>query len=90
MVFQKIIDNNGSTDHTIDLRGAVPTQATFRSVAELITANFGNAEGAGLYCSPGGMTTLDSVLENVGTSTAQRFLQGNVGSDGKMSLGLGH
>ena len=54
-----------------------------------ITSNYGNAEGAGCYVSPGGMTTIDSILENVGTSTAQRFLQGTVGNDGGMSLGWG-
>lgn len=85
--FAKTIENNGSADHVKDLRGIIPGQQDFREMAELITVNYGNAQGAGLYCSPGGMTTLDQILENVGQNTAQRFTQGTIGPDGKISLG---
>lgn len=86
--FEKTIKNNGSTNHVIDLRGAVPTQQNFREAAELIVANWGVAEGAGLYCSPGAMNTIDSILETtVGSSSGQRFIQGTVGQDGGISIG---
>ncbi len=87
--FEKTIVNNGSSDHVVDLRGVAPTQQKFRDLAELIYENQGNPDGAGLYVSPGGQTTIDQVLDVVGTSTAQRFLQGSVGPDGAMSLGSG-
>lgn len=85
--FAKTIENNGSADHVVDLRGGVPTQNTFREIGELITSNYGNVEGAFCYCSPGGITTLAQILENVGTSTAQRFQQGSVGADGGIDIG---
>lgn len=87
--FEKTIVNNGSSDHVVDLRGVAPTQQKFRQLAELIYDNQGNPHGAGLYCSPGGMTTIDQILDLVGTSTSQRFLQGSVGPNGEMSLGSG-
>lgn len=87
--FEVQIRNNGSEDHVKDLRGGTPTQQDFRELAELVAANYGNPDGAALYCSPGGMTTLDQTLENVGGNTAQRFLQGTVGNDGGMSMGFG-
>lgn len=89
--FEKIIRNNGSTDHVKDLRGLAPSQQDFRELAELITANFGNVAGAGLYCSPGGMTTIDSILEagqGLGTNGAQRFVQGTV-TNGGIEIGSG-
>jgi len=85
--FETTIRNNGSADHVKDLRGAVPTQNDFRELAELITANYGNAQGAGVYCSPGGMTTIDQILENVGTNTAQRFTQGTIAGGGGLDIG---
>lgn len=87
--FEKTILNSGSPDHVIDLRGGTPTQTNFRIASELIMANYGSADGAAVYCSQGGMTTLDTVLENTGTSSAQRFLQGTVGAGGEMSMGFG-
>lgn len=90
--FEKTIKNNGSSDHVKDLRGASPDQQDFRELAEIIMANFGNPEGAGLYCSPGGMTTIDQILEQgtgLGSAGAQRFIQGTVGADGGISLGSG-
>jgi hypothetical protein len=87
--FAKAIENNGSSDHVKDLRGAAPTQNDFRELTELVVSNYGTAEGAGLYCSPGGITTIDQILENVGQSTAQRFMQGNVDQSGGISIGFG-
>lgn len=88
--FETTIENNGSTDHVIDVRGGTPTQQQFRQIAELITANYGVADGAGLYCSPGGMTTIDSILGvDGGASSTQRYLQGQVGADGGISIGSG-
>lgn len=85
--FEKTILGNGSSDHSIDARGIAPTQQKWRDLAELIFANQGNPNGAGLYVSPGGMTTIDETLDQVGSGSAQRFLQGTVGSDGALSLG---
>jgi len=82
--FETAIKNNGSKDHVRDLRGGVPTSDDFRFLAELITANLGNVEGAGLYVSPGGMTTIDSLLV-----PGQRFLQNQLGADGKIAYGWG-
>lgn len=90
--FEKTIVNNGSSDHVKDLRGLAPSQQDFRELAELITANFGTVQGAGLYCSPGGMTTIDNILEagtGLGANGAQRFIQGQVGPDGGISIGSG-
>ncbi len=90
--FEKTIEGNGSSDHVKDLRGGVPSQQDFRELAELIVANYGTAEGAGLYCSPGGMTTIDSILESgqgLAAAGAQRFIQGTVGADGGISIGSG-
>jgi len=80
--FEKTILNNGSSDHVIDLRGASPAQKNFREAAELITANFGNVEGAGLYMSPGALTTISQIIE-----TNQRYAQNQLGADGNLSLG---
>lgn len=90
--FAKAILSNGSADHVKDLRGSAPTQQHFRELAELITANFGNPDGAGLYVSPGGMSVIDQILEQgngLGANGAQRFLQGTVGPDGGIALGSG-
>lgn len=90
--FEKTILNNGSTDHVKDLRGLVPSQQDFRELAELIIANFGNPDGAGLYVSPGGMTTIDQILETgqgLAAAGAQRFIQGTVGADGGIAIGSG-
>jgi hypothetical protein len=87
--FETVIRGNGSSDHVKDLRGNIPNQNDFRELSELIVANYGQPDGAALYCSPGGMTTIDQILENVGSSTAQRFNQGQVGADGGISIGFG-
>lgn len=88
--FEKTIINNGSSDHVIDLRGTTPTQQTFRQLAELIQANYGNVNGSNLYCSPGGMTTIDSILGlDGGANSTQRYIQGQVGADGGISIGSG-
>jgi hypothetical protein len=86
---EKTILNNNSPDHAIDMRGVAPTQQTWRFAAELIRANQGKVNGAGLYVSPGGMTTIDGTLENVGSGSAQRFIQGFVGPNGEITLGSG-
>lgn len=82
--FETAIKNNGSSDHVRDLRGGVPSSDDFRYLSELITANLGTVEGAGLYVSPGGMTTIDGLLV-----TGQRFLQNALGADGKIAYGWG-
>lgn len=82
--FETAIKNNGSSYHVRDLRGGVPSSDDFRYLAELIVANLGNVEGAGLYVSPGGMTTIDGLLV-----TGQRFLQNALGADGKIAYGWG-
>lgn len=83
--FEKTIVNNGSTNHVIDLRGTDPTQQDFREGAELIVANYGSADGANLYLSPGAQTTLDQILDN--------NLRVNIGqgqaAGGKLSIGYG-
>lgn len=84
--FEKTIRGNGSADHVVDLRGAAPTQQHFRLAAELITANFGNVEGCGLYLSPGAQSTIDQIMETAGT---QRFLQNQLPGDGGLSMGFG-
>lgn len=84
--FEKAITGNGSSDHIKDLRGATPTENDFRELTELINSNYGDADGAKLFCSPGGMTTLDQVLFNSGSGT-QRYSQGVVNSTGGISIG---
>lgn len=80
--FEKTIKSNGSAEHVIDLRGVAPTTENFRLAAELLTANFGNAQGAGLYVSPGGMTTIDQVM-----GSAVRIGQTQIGNSGQVSMG---
>lgn len=88
--FETTIENNGSADHVIDLRGVAPSQQTFRQIAELIQSNYGSVNGTNVYTSPGGMTTIDSILGLDGSSTStQRYVQGQVGSDGGISIGSG-
>lgn len=84
--FEKAITSNGSPDHVKDLRGNAPSENDFRELTELITSNYGDPEGAKLFCSPGGMTTLDQVLFNSG-SGSQRYMQGVVGQNGQISIG---
>lgn len=86
--FETAIRGNGSTDHIKDLRGGFPVENDFRELAELITSNFGVINNTALYCSPGGQTTIDQILGNVG-SGVQRFIQGTVGPDGGISIGSG-
>jgi hypothetical protein len=49
--FAKVIENNGSVDHVVDFRGVTPTERAFSDAAELII----------LYCSPGGISTLNQL-----------------------------
>lgn len=88
--FETTIKSNGSSAHVIDLRGVAPTQDVFDTAAEIILANFGNPDNAGLYCSPGGLNTLSQILKTTGASnSAQRIIQGQVGADGLISMGYG-
>lgn len=87
--FESVIRGNGSADHVIDLRGALPSQQTFDNIAELLTANFGNPDGAGIYCSPGGINTMSQILKQNGGATVQRIIQGTVDQNGATSIGFG-
>jgi hypothetical protein len=86
--FEVSIRGNGSTDHVKDLRGGIPTEQDFRELAELLSVNYGTVEGCNLYCSPGGITTLDQILPESSSGT-QRYLQATVGADGGVSIGSG-
>lgn len=80
--FQKVIENNGSSDHVFDMRGSNPTKRNFDDAAELIIANFGNVEGIGLYCSPGGISAINQIA-----ATNFRQEQTQFGSKGEYSIG---
>jgi len=88
--FEKTIRNNGSANHIRDKRGNSPVQEDFDYLAELITTNYGNANNAGLYCSPGGINTLAQILRSGTVSnTVQRVAQASVGADGNIAIGYG-
>lgn len=84
---EKTIRENGSVDHVIDQRGVVPTDDTFNKAAELIYANQGNAEGAGLYVSPGGQATLTSVIRATTGFDTRRIISAEPSGLANMALG---
>ncbi len=86
--FEKIIKNNGSADHVFDLRGSNPTERKFADGAELISVNFGDPEGAGLYCSPGGISTLNGLVGNSFRREVTQFGQGGAYKLGGKVVGI--
>lgn len=85
--FEKIIENEASSYHVIDARGAAVTNSDFRDAAELIASNFGNPEGARIYTSPSGISSLASAMEGVGASGGERFGR-NIDGSGNVAMGF--
>lgn len=57
---QKVITNEATTDHIVDLRGGDPTEQSLRIAAELISSNYGTATS--LYLSNGAQSKIDLLI----------------------------
>ena len=81
---KKTIEQFGTTQHIIDLRGGTPNETSFKEAAELISTNYGTPTD--MYLSNSAQTSVDSLLFDGGS---QRYNQEVVAGSGGL-IGLGH